>query len=436
MQLISASETDGLTARVFRQLSACLDHGSPAPVAVGLSGGGDSHALLALVCDWAKGAGRPVLALTVDHHLNPQSTDWTAKAGEMARALGADWQALHWNEAKGGSGIQARARQARHALLADAAREAGASVLILGHTADDAAENDWMRAQGTSVGRLRVWSPSPVWPQGRGISLLRPLLSERRQALRDYLQHRGLEWIDDPANQDARYSRIRARAALNGELPAIAPQVWKSFAWQAGPEAHAGVLRFSRQAMLEAPDRILAMALLCVSGGDVPPRGEKLAQLKARLAETGDGVAVLSGTRIEMQGDELTLMREAGEQMRDGLEPQILQANTPVVWDGRFSVRVNAPDWQILPAKGRLNRLHEKHRRGLSILPPAARASLPVLYNSKLDQYVPAWSVAEICCLVAPRFRVNSLVGADETPQEVALIDLWHGETVPTALFS
>lgn len=443
MQLIPDRDTDGLKARVFHRLSACLDQGRTEPVAVGLSGGGDSHALLALVCEWAKAAGRPVLALTVDHHLNPQSADWTKRAGKMARALGADWQALHWHEASGGSGIQARARQARHALLAHAARDAGAAMLLLGHTADDAAENEWMRADGTSVGQLRPWSPSPVWPDGRGVTLLRPLLSERRDVLRDFLCQQGLDWIDDPANEDAHYSRVRARQALNGDLPQRAPEPLHPFdgrdletALMASDATHLGILQFSRQALLEAPDRILSMALLCVSGGNVPPRGPRLEQLKQRLASGKDGVAVLSGTRVQMQGDTLTLMREAGEQKRAGLLPLNLPLNETVIWDGRFAVRTAKSGQVIVPAGGRLNRLDKKHRHGLSALPAAARSSLPILYNFKINQYVPAWIEADICCLVGPRLRWNCRLWTDETPQEGALFDLWHGETVPTVLFS
>ncbi len=45
----------------------------PAPrVAVGLSGGGDSVALLLLLDRWAKGQGGAALALTVDHGLRPE----------------------------------------------------------------------------------------------------------------------------------------------------------------------------------------------------------------------------------------------------------------------------------------------------------------------------------------------------------------------------
>ena len=71
-----------------------LDPGSSAPLALGLSGGGDSLALLLLVAPWARVHGRPLLALTVDHGLHPDSPRWTAFAGEAARRAGADWRAL------------------------------------------------------------------------------------------------------------------------------------------------------------------------------------------------------------------------------------------------------------------------------------------------------------------------------------------------------
>lgn len=61
----------------------------------------------------------------------------------------------------------------------------------MAHTADDVAESDWMRDRGATLGALREWSPSPSWPQGRGVMLLRPALAERREDLRAYLTTRG-----------------------------------------------------------------------------------------------------------------------------------------------------------------------------------------------------------------------------------------------------
>ncbi|PZQ35988.1 MAG: tRNA(Ile)-lysidine synthetase, partial [Phenylobacterium zucineum] len=115
-----------------------LDRRSTAPIAVGFSGGGDSLFLLKAVLDWA--GDRPVLALVVDHRLQPDSARWTADAVAKARALGAAATALAWTGDKPSTGLPAAARRARHALLATAAREAGAKVLLLGHTASDLAE--------------------------------------------------------------------------------------------------------------------------------------------------------------------------------------------------------------------------------------------------------------------------------------------------------
>ncbi|MDQ8029961.1 MAG: ATP-binding protein, partial [Brevundimonas sp.] len=61
-----------------------------------MSGGGDSVALLHLAADWAKAQGRPLLALTVDHGLNPDSSDWSRRARAAAQAVGADWRELRW----------------------------------------------------------------------------------------------------------------------------------------------------------------------------------------------------------------------------------------------------------------------------------------------------------------------------------------------------
>src|SRR5690606_29362936 len=95
-------------------------------------------------------------------------------------------------------------------------------VVLLAHTADDIAEADRMRDDGSTLGRLRDWSPSPAWPEGRGLMLLRPMLDARRGDIRDWLKQPGRDWIDDPANDDLRSARSRARARLAQEAAPLA----------------------------------------------------------------------------------------------------------------------------------------------------------------------------------------------------------------------
>ncbi|MDO9249546.1 MAG: ATP-binding protein, partial [Phenylobacterium sp.] len=125
----------GLTAAVHEVLDRRLLSASPAPIAVALSGGGDSLALTLMVADWAKVRGRSLLVLTVDHGLRAESAAWTRSCAATADRLGADFQALAWEGDKPATGLPAAARSARHRLIADAARAAGAKVVLMGHTA-------------------------------------------------------------------------------------------------------------------------------------------------------------------------------------------------------------------------------------------------------------------------------------------------------------
>src|ERR1700761_3318119 len=184
-----------------------LDAASRAPVAVAFSGGGDSHALLLAARAFADRCGRPLLALHVDHGLQPASAAWAEDAERTAGRLGAGFVRLCWTGDKPHAGAPAAARAARHRLIADAARRAGAPVVLVGHTLDDQLENALMRGAGMGIGAPAEWSPSPVWPEGRGLFLCRPLLTLRRADLRPWLADEGLAWLDDPANDDLRHPR-------------------------------------------------------------------------------------------------------------------------------------------------------------------------------------------------------------------------------------
>ncbi|WP_419466069.1 tRNA lysidine(34) synthetase [Brevundimonas vesicularis] len=387
-----------------------------------------------LTTDWARTRGRSVLALTVDHRLNPDSGRWTDFATRAARIAGADWRGLSWDGDKPATGLTAAARAARHGLIADAAREAGASVVLFAHTADDIAEADLMRSEGSTLGRVREWSPSPAWPKGRGLMLLRPLLGERRAGLRDWLAAQGADWIEDPANADPRFGRSRARQALAGAAPqpddqppakggarptveGAAPQPDDQ------PPAKGGARPTVEGESMACVDRdvgarALAAALVCVGGGSTPPRGARLDALMARLKAGEDFAATLCGTRIEAVGLAVRLMREAGELRRRDISPLALTPGVEAVWDGRFVFCADHPGWSVVPARGRLASLSDADRAELNRLPAATRGAWPVLIRDDAVTPVLAGEGVERCGLVAERLRL----ALDETTHEDDLI--------------
>jgi tRNA(Ile)-lysidine synthase len=375
---VPRSETGRLDA-----LDRRLAPASAAPLAVGFSGGGDSLFLLKRVLDWAKPRGRPVLALTVDHRLQSDSGRWTAEALAKARSLGAAALALDWIGDKPTTGLPAAARRARHALLAQAARDAGAKVLLLGHTASDLAEAAAMRAQGSSVSDPREWAPSPVWPQGRDVFLLRPLLALTRGEIREALAAEGETWLEDPANADPRYARARVRAqgvavALDAEPRARpTPPIFTVDA--------AGSLRLPRTVAAAH----LAAALLCAAGTERPPRAERLARLIARLRAGEAFTATLAGARVEA-ADDVLVCRDAGEAARGGLAAMTLAPGETGVWDGRWEITAGAAPLLVAPLKGRTAALAPAARVRLSTLPAAARPALPLLTPEGGDPCCPA----------------------------------------------
>lgn len=434
--LIGPQDPD-LATRVHARLDLRLESHVPHPVAIALSGGGDSMALLQLVAQWAERNGRGLVAITVDHGLNADSPRWNALCETAARKVGARWHLCRWQGDKPASGLPAAARAARHALIADVARGTGARVILFAHTADDIVESDWMRAQGSTLGQLREWAPSPAWPEGRGLMLMRPMLKERRETLRDGLVAGGTVWIEDPANTDDRFARSRARHALAtrslletpepvdpGPGPGQAPE-------KPCPQRSVRPLPlgagFILQRSTDAAD--LAATLLCAAGTRTPPRGDRLTALLARIRKDETFTATLAGARVMARNATVVIGREPG---RHAIPEMVLPQDRPVVWDGRFEITVLRAGYSVGPASGRLKALSKADQQVLQAVPANLRPTLPVLIRDDGSTPVLAWRDATVKVL-GPR-RLSLALG--ETTQECHLHATIHGETPPTDLFS
>lgn len=381
----TSSETTGLRDlgdQAREVMDRRLRADSRRPLAVAFSGGGDSLALLILAQAWAARTRRPVTALSVDHGLNPDSGRWLDACARTADRLGVRFEALAWRGEKPAAGLPAAARAARHRLLADAARETRAGVILLGHTADDVIEARLMREAGGSTPSPVEWSPSPAWPEGRGLFVLRPLLSTRRAEIRAWLARRGESWIDDPANADLRFARPRVRRAAADHPAEPAPQpavlpLAEAVTEQAGA-FRLGLDRFRAAADAEA-ERVLAIACVCAGGGTRPPDGTRVRALAARLADGQSFAATLAGARVQSAADEVLICREPGEAARGGLGARALPVGEAVVWDGRFQLEAAQAGLSVQRLAGLARRLPKAERAALLELPPAVRGGLPAI---------------------------------------------------------
>jgi tRNA(Ile)-lysidine synthase len=171
---------------------------------------------------------------------------------------------------------------------------------------------------------------------------------------------------------------------------------------------------------------VFGAALLCASGGDRPPRRDRLDRLRARLEAGETFTATLAGARVEADTDHLRIVREAGDIARAGAPPLVLPRGEPVVWDGRFEIQAKIGGLWVEPLAGLTRRLGRAERSALTALRPAVRKSLPAIVDlqggTSAPLLVPHARVS-VRSLVASRFL--AACGGVQNEADIAA----HGET-------
>jgi tRNA(Ile)-lysidine synthase len=175
----------------------------PAPgteVVCAVSGGADSMALMIL----AVAAGCHVTAVHVDHRLRAGSQAEAAVVAAAAARFGAGFASRTIDVAEGAN-LEARAREARYAVLPDD--------VMTGHTADDQAETMLLNLmRGAASSGLAAMRPGPR----------RPILALRRSSTTGLCRTLEVAVVDDPSNRDPAFLRNRVRHELLPAMNALA----------------------------------------------------------------------------------------------------------------------------------------------------------------------------------------------------------------------
>lgn len=187
--------------------------------ALALSGGLDSMLLL----HWAEAAlGEGELrALHVHHGLHPQADHWANFCRSACDALGLECEVLRVDaRAARGESPEAAARNARYQALAGAMQRG--ECLLLAQHADDQAETLLIQLLRGAGPRGLAGMPRCA-PFGPG-QLLRPLLGLSRHELLEQAGAMGIDWVEDPSNQDLSFDRN----LLRHEVLPLLRQRWPS----------------------------------------------------------------------------------------------------------------------------------------------------------------------------------------------------------------
>ena len=358
-----------LTAGDFASAIESLVPSGTTNIAVAVSGGADSMALVLLSSAWAAAKGIKLNALTVDHRLRPQSSAEAQTVAAWLKGRGIALHILPWHEGDVvrllSRSAQDTARVARLSLLTEWCRVQRTPVLLMAHHADDQIETFFMRlARGSGVTGL---SGMDAVTTLRNVSIVRPLLGFAKADLISTCRAQSQDWIEDPSNSNSKYKRARfrqSRALMEAEgftrdrvLMTIAHmQRAKAAIAQAVGDLETtaciwsdyGTVTVSATRLFTAPEdvslRLLSDLLRVMSGHDYGPRFEALQRLHTKLRLPQMQAVTLHGCCVALSGDSIMMSREPSA-TRDILE---LTTTVPVLWDGRFEVVWATPE-QVAP---------------------------------------------------------------------------------------
>lgn len=203
-------------------------------VAVAASGGRDSTALLHLTARLAAAHGLQVHALHVHHGLLPEADHWQAQVQSQCRRWARTGLPLSWHTTRltsrpaPGESVEAWARRERYKALADMARAAGCTLVLLAHHRRDQAET--LLLQALRGGGPAGLASMPRRAERAGLVWARPWLDLPREAIEAYVRRHRLSFVDDASNADPRFARNRLRLQVWPALTAAFPDAEASLA--------------------------------------------------------------------------------------------------------------------------------------------------------------------------------------------------------------
>lgn len=343
------------------QLPGLVSGFEPRPtVAIALSGGVDSMALVFLTRSWLEAIGGRMIALTVDHKFRPESSAEAAQIGKWMQALGIEHHTLTIQTPIEGN-LQSQARKRRYQLLEDWCHAHGVLHLFTAHHADDVEETLAMRMwRGSGIEGL---SAIPQIRYSANLRIVRPLLGMRKRALIEYLMAYNIPWIEDASNASDDYDRNIIRRKL-AEYPLPAGQA----------EAFARQMAIARHHIDRSVSALLALSVECFADGtaivdmrpwtgqsahvilsalsrlsmfltsaEEPPRYREVDQLWQQIKQPVSTAATLSGLLWErsLKKDQAHLWQLCREPAR--LQPMVWDTKKPVWWDRRFLMESSQP---------------------------------------------------------------------------------------------
>lgn len=224
----------GCAMAQIRQLGWARQYFQPGDrVAVAVSGGADSVALLVAMADARSETGIVLSAIHVHHGLRGAEADGDARfVADLTKQLDVPLRTENGDvaalAAERGRGIEEAARTLRYRCFDQLLASREVHAVATAHTLDDQAETVLMKLlRGAWTEGLGGIAPVVTVEGGR---IVRPLLAVSRAEIVTYLEARGHPWREDSTNQELTFTRNRVRYTLLPQMKEFQPRIAEQLA--------------------------------------------------------------------------------------------------------------------------------------------------------------------------------------------------------------
>jgi tRNA(Ile)-lysidine synthase len=330
---------------------------------VGVSGGGDSLALLLVLAALRGELALELIAVYIDHGLRPDEAKAEADlVAAVAAGLALPFRSgvvpVRSHAEERGLSLEEAGRELRYRFLQQIAEAQGVALIAVAHHGDDQAEELLLRL---IRGSGRAGLSGMAVRNERGV--IRPFLKFPKERLTDYLRTRGVSWREDSSNRDPRFLRNRVRLELLPLLEARFNPAIRAGLQRTGRilAAEDELLRdlageFFRQVLVvpAGPDeltldtlrlaaghpalqrRALELALLALGA---PVRFRSIEDLRQIAMGSGGELHLQQGLRVVKVGESLRFAYPAGRiRRRGGLTASVNPFTTEIAAPGLWSV--------------------------------------------------------------------------------------------------
>lgn len=197
-------------------------------LALAVSGGADSVALLRSMVEAAPQIGLVLSVIHVHHGIRGRAADEDAAFVEALAARHGLSFHLHRVDTPAHAErqhetLEEAARHLRYAVFRELMKEKLADAVATAHTLDDQAETVLLKLlRGAWTEGLSGIHPVVTFPEG---IVLRPLLEVRRAQIETWLHEMDQPWCEDVTNRDTAFLRNRVRHELLPQLASYNPQI-------------------------------------------------------------------------------------------------------------------------------------------------------------------------------------------------------------------